>query len=152
MKRLPSLLSPFIATKTLPGPTRRESYSTPVTGGLPLCESTSAPSSSCWKVIGVILVHDSVKKECRENRSICRTSPSPAIRPPLSRPPLVIARGLRRCPPHRDRVPCPALLQLRRACSFPRMKGPKCPLPPRRELRFRWQAISGLVCHLVSRT
>src|SRR5258708_4657902 len=57
MKRFASLVSPFMATKTVPGPTRRESYSTPLTGGLPLelplWESTSAPSRSCWKVIGV---------------------------------------------------------------------------------------------------
>src|SRR6266403_2055858 len=55
MNRLPSLVSPFMATKTVPGRTRRESYSTPATAGFPLSERTSAPCRSCWKVIGVII-------------------------------------------------------------------------------------------------
>src|SRR3981081_1913571 len=33
-----------------PGFTRRESYSTALTAGSPLCARISAPSSSCWKV------------------------------------------------------------------------------------------------------
>src|ERR1017187_1273764 len=60
MKRLPSLDSPFIATKIVPGRTRRESYSTPVTAGFPLWERTSAPCRRGWNVIGVILLHDAV--------------------------------------------------------------------------------------------
>src|SRR5271154_6345793 len=40
-----------MATNTLPGFTRRESYSTPLTPGSPLRARTSAPSSTCWKVI-----------------------------------------------------------------------------------------------------
>src|ERR1017187_4670853 len=55
MNRLPSLVSPFMATKTVPGRTRRESYSTPATAGFPLCERTSAPCRSCWNVIGLII-------------------------------------------------------------------------------------------------
>src|SRR5208282_1434771 len=55
MNRLPSLVSPFMATKTVPGRTRRESYSTPATPGFPLWERTSAPCRSCWNVIGVII-------------------------------------------------------------------------------------------------
>src|ERR1019366_1478132 len=55
MNRLPSLVSPFIATKTVPGRARRESYSTPATAGFPLCERTSAPCRSCWNVMGVII-------------------------------------------------------------------------------------------------
>src|ERR1700687_5398526 len=55
MNRFPSLISPFMATKTVPGCTRRESYSTPATAGLPLWERTSAPCRSCWNVIGVII-------------------------------------------------------------------------------------------------
>src|SRR5580704_9897658 len=52
MKRFPSELSPCIATKTDPGFTWRESYSTPVTSGFPLWLRNSAPSRRCWKVIG----------------------------------------------------------------------------------------------------
>ena len=44
-----------MATKTVPGRTRRESYSTPATPGFPLWERTSAPCRSCWKVIEVII-------------------------------------------------------------------------------------------------
>src|ERR1700674_17226 len=55
MNRLPSLVSPFMATKTVPGRTLRESYSTPATAGFPLWERTSAPCRSCWNVIGVII-------------------------------------------------------------------------------------------------
>src|SRR5208282_90086 len=55
MNRLPSLVSPFMATKTVPGRTRRESYSTPATAGFPLCERTSAPCKSCWNVIAAII-------------------------------------------------------------------------------------------------
>src|SRR5271157_1850100 len=55
MNRLPSLVSPFMATKTVPGRTRRESYSTPATAAFPLWERTSAPCRSCWNVIGVII-------------------------------------------------------------------------------------------------
>ena len=39
-----------MATNTHPGFTRRESYSTALTAGSPLCARISAPSSSCWKV------------------------------------------------------------------------------------------------------
>src|SRR5437879_8509383 len=51
MNWLPSELSPRMATKTVPGLTRRESYSTLLTPGSPLCARISAPSSNCWKVI-----------------------------------------------------------------------------------------------------
>src|SRR5580700_3051549 len=51
INRLPSLDSPRMATNTHPGFTRRESYSTLLTSGSPLCARTSAPSSTCWKVI-----------------------------------------------------------------------------------------------------
>src|ERR1700719_1064632 len=40
-----------MATNTHPGFTRRESYPTLLTPGSPLCARTSAPSSTCWKVI-----------------------------------------------------------------------------------------------------
>src|ERR1700704_1250109 len=55
MNRLPSLVSPFMATKTVPERTLRESYSTPATTGFPLWERTSAPCRSCWNVIGVTI-------------------------------------------------------------------------------------------------
>src|SRR5215831_5487374 len=51
MKRLPSDVSPRMATKMHPGFTLRESYSTLTTPGFPLLDKTSAPSSSCSKVI-----------------------------------------------------------------------------------------------------
>src|SRR5579872_3840495 len=51
MNRFPSEVSPWMATNTHPGLTRRESYSTPLTLGSPLWARTSAPSSRCWKVI-----------------------------------------------------------------------------------------------------
>src|ERR1035438_689569 len=44
-----------MATKRIPGRTRRESYSTPATDAFPLCERTSAPTRSCSKVIGLII-------------------------------------------------------------------------------------------------
>src|SRR3954462_8145135 len=49
--RFPSEVSPFIATNTQPGLTRRESYSTPVTSGFPLWLRNSTPSIRFWKVI-----------------------------------------------------------------------------------------------------
>src|SRR6266480_4555248 len=51
MKRLPSEVSPRIATNKHPGFTRRESYSTLLTSGFPLWLRISAPSSRCWNVI-----------------------------------------------------------------------------------------------------
>src|SRR5439155_17549710 len=53
---LPSLDSPRMATKTSPGRTRRESYSTPLTLGLPRWDNTSAPSRSCRKFIDWIIL------------------------------------------------------------------------------------------------
>src|SRR6267142_4490173 len=55
MNRLPSLVSPFMATNTVPERTLRESYSTPATTGFPLWERTSAPCRSCWNLIGLII-------------------------------------------------------------------------------------------------
>src|SRR5207244_4260767 len=51
MKRLPSDVSPCMATNTHPGLTRRESYSTLLTLRSPVWLRTSAPSRRCWKVI-----------------------------------------------------------------------------------------------------
>src|SRR5882724_9127773 len=44
MKRLPSVASPRIATKTFPGFNFRESYSRPETDASPSCARTSTPS------------------------------------------------------------------------------------------------------------
>src|SRR5581483_4051067 len=53
---LPSLDSPRMATNTCPGFTRRESYSTPVTGGLPLWARTSAPCRRSRNIIKAIVL------------------------------------------------------------------------------------------------
>src|ERR1700683_4110936 len=65
MKRLPSDVSPRMATNAVPGLTRRESYSTPLTPGSPFWARTSAPSSRCWKVIARIIGHEEMER-CRE--------------------------------------------------------------------------------------
>src|SRR6185437_2819382 len=51
INRLPSLESPFMATKASPGFTLRESYSTPVTCGFPLLARISTPFRRSWKCI-----------------------------------------------------------------------------------------------------
>src|SRR3954454_3276517 len=53
MNLLPSLVSPWMATKSAPGLTRRESYSTLDTAASPLWDNTSAPCRSCWKFIAL---------------------------------------------------------------------------------------------------
>src|SRR5208337_429045 len=79
MNRLPSLVSPFMATKTVPGRTRRESYSTPATAGFPLWERTSAPCRSCWNVIRVIINRPRLSAETHPNpRS--RSNSCPGLR------------------------------------------------------------------------
>ena len=80
MKRFPSLVSPFIATKAFPGAPCRESYSTPVTAGLPLCESTSAPCRSCWKVIAVI-----INTRCLFSGQVETHTPLPLYLPKVTR-------------------------------------------------------------------
>src|SRR5262249_8241225 len=52
----PSLVSPRMATKTSPRFRRRESYSRPVTCGLPLWASTSAPARSSRRVTGLSIL------------------------------------------------------------------------------------------------
>src|SRR5450755_2044590 len=44
-----------MATKRVPGRTRRESYSKPAMDAFPLCDRTSAPTRSCSKVIALII-------------------------------------------------------------------------------------------------
>src|SRR5882762_1563890 len=56
MKRLPSVASPRIATKTFPGFNFRESYSRPETDASPSCARTSTPSRSSRKFMGQVTI------------------------------------------------------------------------------------------------
>src|SRR5580704_2920462 len=68
MNWLPSLDSPRMATNTHPGFTRRESYSTLLTSGSPLCARTSAPSSTCWKVIAQNYMARALRARLRDSQ------------------------------------------------------------------------------------
>src|SRR5947207_14913497 len=72
IKRFQSLHSPRIATNTFPGFTRRESYSTPVTGGFPLCAETSTPSRSSRKFIAVIVLESGKQPETHCTTEVMR--------------------------------------------------------------------------------
>src|SRR5580658_4163984 len=68
IKRLPSEVSPRMATNRHPSFTRRESYSTLLTSGFPLCARISAPSSRCWKVIAQNYMAGEIPRGFTEDR------------------------------------------------------------------------------------
>src|SRR5438445_5351673 len=92
MNRFPSFDPPCTATNTLPGFTRRESYSTPVivgfSWGFPLWARTSTPSRRSRNVIAVIVLQVGKHRDARTKK---RTKAASRVKI-LRHAPLVLPR------------------------------------------------------------